>query len=355
MNPEFWKDRKVLVTGHTGFKGAWLAAWLSHMGSRVSGLSLEPEDPNLWQLLQLENRITSHIGDIRDHASIASSLRDGPEVVFHMAAQSLVRQSYADPVETFSTNVTGTVALLQAVSAVPTVRSVVVVTSDKVYENLEEGRPFVETDRFGGADPYSASKGACEIAVWSMYRSLFQSCDTTGIATARAGNVIGGGDWAADRLVPDIVRGCLYGSGKVFLRAPDSIRPWQHVLDPLSGYLTLAEKLFTDPVSYSTGFNFGPAVGNESNVQSVAQGMIAALGKGEIVHAPDANAPDESKVLRLDSSRARKLLGWQPVFDFEQALSVTAEWYAKWHDGADMAAVTESQIDFYNQRLGMRT
>ena len=355
MDPKFWRGRKVLVTGHTGFKGAWLSAWLNQLGSQVSGLSLEPaEGPNLWPLLKLEDQVNSQIGDIRDPVAIRKSLRDDPEIVFHMAAQALVRQSYVDPVDTFSTNVTGTVALLQAISTVPSVRAVVVVTSDKVYENLEEGRPFVETDQVGGSDPYSASKGACEIAVWSIYRSLFKThgSQTVGLATARAGNVIGGGDWADDRLVPDIVRGILQGDGKVHLRAPNSIRPWQHVLDPLNGYLTLAEKLHADPTTHSTGFNFGPAAGNESNVQSVAEGMIAALRKGDIVHEYDANAPGESVVLRLDSSRARKELGWRPVFEFEKALSETANWYADWFDGADMAVVTKEQIKSYNLRLG---
>lgn len=347
MKPEFWAGRKVLVTGHTGFKGAWLSAWLDQLGCKVTGLSLAPDDdPNLWSVLKLSDRVNNIIGDVRDRDVVARALDTEPEIVFHLAAQALVRRSYRDPVNTFSTNVTGTVELLHAVSQTPTVQSVVVVTSDKVYENTEGGQSFVETDRLGGFDPYSASKSACEIAVQSMRQSFF-SPNGAGVATARAGNVIGGGDWSADRLVPDIVRGCLSGHGTVTLRAPASVRPWQHVLEPLYGYMILAERLYDDPAVFSREFNFGPNVGDERDVQSVAEGIVSSLKQGEIVHDVEPDAPKESKVLRLDSSLAIDQLGWRPVFDFEQTVSMTAGWYADWFEGADMRSVTSDQIQHY--------
>lgn len=350
MTPDFWKGRRVLITGHTGFKGAWLAAWLDHLGSHVTGLSHAPEGaPNLWTLLSRDSRVNSVIGDIRDPKALDAAFESEPEIVFHLAAQSLVRRSYVDPVETFSTNVTGTVSVLHAAANAPSVRAVVVATSDKAYENLEEGRPFKETDRFGGSDPYSASKGATELATISMRRSFFAPSGPhpAGVASVRAGNVIGGGDWSEDRLVPDIIRGCLSGDGSVTLRAPASVRPWQHVLEPLHGYCLLAEQLTASPDAYADGWNFGPAFGDEHDVQSVAEGIVKGLKRGKIVHDIDPNAPKESKILRLDARRATEQLGWTPVFDFADTVKVTADWYAKWHAGSDAVDITKQQIDFY--------
>ncbi|MGV6847693.1 MAG: CDP-glucose 4,6-dehydratase [Marinibacterium sp.] len=350
MTPAFWKGKRVLITGHTGFKGAWLAAWLDRVGARVIGLSHAPEgEPNLWSLLDLEGRVTDLTGDIRDPGALDRALADGPDVVFHLAAQSLVRRSYVDPVETFSSNVTGTVAVLHAVAQTPSVRAVVVATSDKAYENLEQGRPFQETDRYGGSDPYSASKGAAEIAVTSMRRSFFAPGGThpAGVASVRAGNVIGGGDWSEDRLVPDIVRGCLSGDGAVTLRAPTSIRPWQHVMEPLRGYVTLAEKLTEAPADFADGWNFGPAYGDEHDVQSVATGIVDGLGQGRIVHDIDPNAPKEARILRLDSRRANDRLGWKPALNFADTVAMTAAWYADWHAGANVTEITQKQIDAY--------
>lgn len=353
MTPAFWKDRKVLVTGHTGFKGAWLTAWLDRMGARVTGLSLAPEGEwNLSRMLGLDVSTTSIIGNICDPHSVEQALAGQPEVVFHLAAQSLVRRSYRDPVETFATNVTGTVALLHAIAQTPSVKSVIVATSDKAYENPEHGRAFVETDPFGGSDPYSASKGATEIAVASMRRSFFSpgGAHTAGVASVRAGNVIGGGDWSEDRLLPDIIRGCLSEQGSVTLRAPASIRPWQHVLEPLRGYIMLAERLADEPARFADGWNFGPEESNECDVGTMAEAIVKALGQGRIVIDADPNAPKEAKVLRLDASRARTRLGWSPLLDFPETVEMTARWYADWHAGRDPAEITGEQIDAYSQK-----
>ena len=245
---------------------------------------------------------------------------------------------------------TGTVALLHKIAQTPSVRAVIVATSDKAYENNNAGRPFRETDRFGGADPYSASKGAAEIAVSAMRRSFFapDGAHAAGVASVRAGNVIGGGDWSEDRLVPDIVRGCLSGSGTVTLRAPNSIRPWQHVLEPLRGYALLAEHLWRDPVGYAEGWNFGPAASAEITVQAMAEGIVAELGQGQIVHDIDPGAPKESKILRLDAQMATQRLGWQPALNLTDTLGLTAKWYAAWHAGGDANEITAGQIDAYS-------
>lgn len=349
MSPGFWSGRRVLVTGHTGFKGAWLTAWLTRLGAHVSGLSLAPEsEPNLWTLLGADTDARSVIGDISDADALSRAFDPVPEIVFHLAAQSLVRRSYRDPVETFATNVTGTVALLHAVSKAPGVRAVVVATSDKAYENVEQGHAFTEGDRFGGADPYSGSKGAAEIAVAAMRRSFFSDGGhAAGVAAVRAGNVIGGGDWSEDRLVPDIVWGCLGETGRVTLRAPGSVRPWQHVLEPLRGYMMLAERLCDAPQDFVEGLNFGPAFGDEHDVQSVAEGIIAGLGRGEIRYDIDPDAPAESKVLRIDARRAGTALGWRPVLNFEHMIALTAEWYSRWHRGEGAAEITFEQIAAY--------
>ncbi|NND17581.1 MAG: CDP-glucose 4,6-dehydratase [Silicimonas sp.] len=354
MTPDFWAGRRVLVTGHTGFKGAWLTAWLDRMDAKVTGLSLAPDvSPNLWELLDLRARGSSVIGDLSNPAALNKAFAGGPEVVVHLAAQSLVRESYNDPVGTFATNVTGTVALLHKIAQTPSVRSVIVATSDKAYENPEHGRAFKEGDPYGGSDPYSASKGACEIATAAMRRSFFApgGAHPAGVASVRAGNVIGGGDWARDRLVPDIVRGCLSGDGTVALRAPGSVRPWQHVLEPLRGYMTLAEHLYHDPETYAAGWNFGPFREDERDVQSVADAIVAALGKGRIIHDIDLSAPKESHVLRLDASRARDRLGWHPVLDFKRTTELTADWYARWHAGGSPAEITAAQIQHYTDLL----
>ena len=352
-----WKGRRVLITGHTGFKGAWLALWLREMGAQVSGLSLPGpvSAPDLFSQLALDD-IADLRGDIRDGALLERVLREQrPEFVFHLAAQSLVRPSYADPVGTFSTNVMGTVALLDAIRRQEGVLGCVVVTSDKCYENREQPRGYRESDPMGGHDPYSASKGAAEIATAAMRRSFFAPCAQNGhpcrIATARAGNVIGGGDWSDQRLVPDIVRGCLGPGGRVVLRAPDAVRPWQHVLEPLHGYLLLAEALLEGREGADSGWNFGPDEDQARPVIDVARALVAALGRGEIVIRPQEADLHEARLLMLDASRARAL-GWRPVWDFEKTIAQTASWYAQEAAGHSPRDLCLAQIEQFSSETG---
>lgn len=354
MTPGFWKGRRVLVTGHTGFKGAWAAAWLDRLGAEVTGYALAPgTEPNLWSLLGLAG-VRSVIADLNDRAALTRTLAEArPEVIVHLAAQALVRRSYRAPVETFASNVLGTVNLLDAARACKDLRAVVVATSDKAYANVEQIWGYRETDPMGGHDPYSASKGACEIAATAMARSFFLPHAAGGhparVATVRAGNVIGGGDWSEDRLVPDILRGCLGPQGSVTLRAPDSVRPWQHVLEPLRGYLMVAERLAAGDDAAASGWNFGPDRRDERAVIAVARALVAALGRGRIIiDAAGATLP-EAKLLRLDCTRARVELGWVPVLGFDDCIRLTAEWYAGWAGGADISRLCLSQIDEYQQ------
>jgi len=359
VNPAFWSGRRVLVTGHTGFKGAWLCLWLTQLGANVSGLSKEPEgEPNLWTLLGLAD-VQHNVGDVRDVSTIEDVLaREQPEIVFHLAAQSLVRRSYRQPIETFSTNVMGVVALLDAISRANSVRASVVVTSDKCYQNLEQNRGYRETDRMGGRDPYSASKGAAEIAAASMRHSFFAPYASDGhpcrIATARAGNVIGCGDWSEDRLIPDIVRGCLRVDRSVLIRSPNSIRPWQHVLEPLRGYLMLAEQLAGGEAGADDGWNFGPDRNDERPVIDVADAIVGALGKGDIEILQDQPDLHEAELLRLDSTKAQKI-GWSTILDFAQTIKMTADWYADWMNGAPPVELCGEQIDSYMKMCGEKS
>lgn len=351
MNPAFWQNRSVLVTGHTGFKGSWLSLWLMEMGAQVSGLALAPEtEPNHFDLLRLQDRMPSTLADINDRAALDAHLATHPpEIVFHLAAQPLVRLSYDRPVETFTTNVVGTANLLDAVRHTDGVKAVVVVTSDKCYENREWAWGYRENEPMGGHDPYSASKGCAELVTASMRRSFFNPAAANAhparIASARAGNVIGGGDWSVDRLVPDIVRGALGQEGIVYLRNPDAVRPWQHVLEPLSGYLRLAERLVEAMPGADDAWNFGPTLGEERRVIEVAKAVVAALGIGRVVvnRAPDA--VHEANLLRLDIAKAQQVLGWRPVLDFERTIAMTASWYAGWRRGDDIAALSRGQIE----------
>ncbi|MGD9800517.1 MAG: CDP-glucose 4,6-dehydratase [Parvularculaceae bacterium] len=355
MKAEFWKGRRVLVTGHTGFKGAWLALWLDNLGARVSGFALAPEtEPNLWRLLDLDARVHSRIADICDRAAVARALdEDKPEIVFHLAAQSLVRRSYREPEETFAANVGGVVTLLHAISQAPSVKATVIATSDKCYENLEEDRPFTEEDRFGGRDPYSASKGCAEIAAAAMRQSFFAPYRKDGasarIATARAGNVIGGGDWSEDRLAPDIVRGCLGPKAQTIIRSPRSVRPWQHVLEPLRGYVMLAERL-ADGADVDGGWNFGPDEKDARTVLEAATKLAASLGRGKIVVEENPDAPHEAKLLRLDAGKAIKSLGWRPALGFDEGIEMTAAWYRAHHAGANARDLTLRQIEDYMRK-----
>jgi CDP-glucose 4,6-dehydratase len=356
VSPEFWAGRRVLVTGHTGFKGAWAALWLMAMGAEVSGLALAPEtEPSLFGLAGLAGRMRSVTADITDIAALDRLMAEArPEVVLHMAAQALVRRSYQDPVGTFQANVTGTVALLHAITRCPDVKAVVVVTSDKAYENFEWSWGYRESDPIGGRDPYSASKGAAEIATAAMRRSYFRPSAAEGhparIATARAGNVIGGGDWAQDRLIPDIVRDCLGPAGAVTIRAPRAVRPWQHVLEPLRGYFMLAEALSADRPDAAAAWNFGPDRQDERPVIEVAEAVVAALGTGSIVRAPEPPKLHEAHLLTLDNSKARAGLGWRPALSFADTVAMTADWYSQWARGGDARSLTLAQIAAYRHR-----
>lgn len=356
MNSEFWNGRRVLLTGHTGFKGGWLAHWLVQMGAKVTGISLAPEtDPNLFELTQLEGDIEHHIFDIVDAAKLNAVFAETqPEIVLHLAAQPLVRRSYRDPIETFSSNAMGTVTLLDAVRKTPSVTACVIVTSDKCYENNEWVWGYRETDAMGGHDPYSASKGVSELITSSMRRSFFKPHDPKGhdakVGSGRAGNVIGGGDFSEDRLVPDIVRGCLGMQGSVELRNPVSLRPWQHVLEPIRGYLMLAERLAEGDEAFAEGWNFGPTDDDTRTVEVVADALVAEIGQGEVIKAPVPDAPHEANLLRLDCAKAHKYLRWLPMLDFDDTIRMTAQWYKAWSDNTDMRAYTLQQLNEYRER-----
>lgn len=325
MFADSYRGRRVLLTGHTGFKGSWLALWLRSLGAIVTGVALRPDtQPNHWGLLALE--MDSREIDIRDAAALAAVVREVcPEVVFHLAAQPLVRASYADPLATWSTNVMGTAHLLEALRSITQLRAVVVVTSDKCYENREWHQAYRETDALGGHDPYSASKAATELLVASYRRAFFEPAGQVLLATARAGNVIGGGDWAADRLIPDLVRAIAAGQ-PLAVRAPGAVRPWQHVLDPLSGYLLLGERLLQGDAQAASAWNFGPGADASHTVAQVLD-QFTRLWPGAAWQHQSGHQVHEAGLLRLDSTRAQAELGWRPVWDIGEALAATARWY----------------------------
>lgn len=349
---DFYAGRRVLVTGHTGFKGSWLLHWLEMLGAQVYGLSADiPTNPSHFELTGLGSAGTTQFRDIRDRTALARTLDEArPEVVFHLAAQPLVLRSYAIPLETLEVNVLGTANLLEAIRAAGAPCAVVVATSDKCYANTGQAIGYREIDPMGGHDPYSMSKGAAELVVASWRDSYFAAPDSAvRLASARAGNVIGGGDWAADRLVPGAVEAIATGR-PVVLRSPDATRPWQHVLEPVGGFLLLAARLAQsgDSQAYAQGWNFGPKPANVRPVRDVAAGLIAAFGKGEVVVEQDPAAPHEAFALALDCDKAHRLLGWHPVWGFGETIARTVEWYARWLAGeADLRAVTRGQIEDY--------
>jgi CDP-glucose 4,6-dehydratase len=355
VNPDQsrWAERSVFVTGHTGFKGTWLTMWLQGLGAKVHGFALDPPtDPSLFEIAQSRSLLESDVRfDVTDLAALATQMKAAaPDVVFHLAAQPLVREGYRDAPRTFAVNTLGTAHVLEAVRRTETVKAVVVVTTDKVYEDIETGRGYRESDRLGGRDPYSASKAAAEI-VAASYRSSYFIGDSGGrvqVATARAGNVVGGGDWAADRLVPDCLRAFQAGH-PVRLRNPDSVRPWQHVLEPLSGYILLAERLQqSDGHAFASAWNFGPDTNDVTPTRGVAELTARLWGPdAQVVLDPPTDAYSETSCLALDSTRARSELGWRPRWSLEQALRETVIWHRAWMDGADMRRACQDQISSY--------
>lgn len=346
MTPSFWANKSLLVTGHTGFKGGWLSLWLTELGANVHGYSLTPSKPSFFEETDLEPRLSSStIGDILDVEKLANVFQDAkPEIVIHMAAQSLVKESYSDPLGTYATNVLGTLNVLEASRHTNTVKSIVNVTTDKCYENREWPWPYRENDPLGGYDPYSSSKACSEIAA-SAYRSSFLANENIHLACVRAGNVIGGGDWADYRLIPDFFR-ALAASDPLVIRNPDAIRPWQHVLEPLAGYLTVAERLFTDGAKYATAFNFGPERSETCSVGDVAD-LLCEKTSGPRWVQDKTLQPHEAQILRLDSSKARSDLNWQPKWSLETALDMTVEWYMGWLQKQSTLEISLSQIREY--------
>ena len=352
MTPDFWRNRSVFLTGHTGFKGAWISFWLERLGAKVTGYALDPTPTHwLYGELGLADRIDDRRGNLNDQACLMGVIESiEPEVVVHMAAQAIVRESYLNPIETYATNVIGTANLLDCLRFQPSVKAVLVVTSDKCYENLETGSPFSEKDRLGGHDPYSSSKACAELVAQAFRDSFFrEKIPTVGLATARAGNVIGGGDGAKDRLIPDAIRAFSKGES-LAVRNPSAIRPWQHVLDPLSGYLSLCEHLYERGQEFNGGWNFGPNEESMVPVSDVLEKVITVFGKGARFHSISGEeAPHEASLLRLDASKAKTKLGWRLRWQLDTAIEETVSWYSNHLDGKDMIDVTAQQIEKYER------
>ena len=352
MSAHFWRGKRVFLTGHTGFKGSWLSIWLHSLGAEVTGYALEPPtDPSLFSLAGVDGLLTSIIADVRDLERLqAEMVHAAPEIVIHMAAQPLVRDSYKIPVETYATNVMGTVHLLEAVRSCPSVRAVVNVTTDKVYENREWLWGYREIEPMGGYDPYSNSKGCSELVTAAYRSSYFNPLDYSrhgvAVATARAGNVIGGGDWANDRLVPDILRAILAGD-PVRIRNPHAIRPWQHVLEPLAGYLLLAERLYVEGVKFAEGWNFGPTEDDFWPVYRMAQTLCDLWGDGASCQIAEGSHPHEATLLKLDSTKARTILNWRPKWDVLLALESIVSWNRALRKNDDLHQLCLLQIEAY--------
>jgi len=356
MNKQFWHNRRVFLTGHTGFKGSWLSLWLQQLHVRLEGFALPipPTQPCLFELAAVKTGMNSFDGDICNYPALQQRLhRFNPEIVIHMAAQPLVRRSYLQPLQTYATNVMGTVNLLEAVRQCPGVKAVLIVTSDKCYANQEWVHGYRETDPVGGDDPYASSKGCAELVTAAYRRSYFtgsndQSC---AIASARAGNVIGGGDWADERLLPDIMRAFLVGN-KVMIRHPQAIRPWQHVFEALHGYLCLCEHLYEQPQRYADAWNFGPAAASHASVATIVEQCSELWGRGAAWQTDNAVQPHENTLLKLDCSKACHYLRWQPQLDLPTAVRWTVDWYQAYQNGKDMRTVCEQQLQEY-QRIIM--
>lgn len=348
INTEFWVDKKILITGHTGFKGGWLSIWLNMLGAKVAGLSLQPSDPCLFKCARVAEGIESHIGDIRDYKLVKNLIgKIEPEIIFHLAAQPLVRYSYINPIETFSTNVMGTVHLMNGVRENSGTRVFINITSDKCYQNNEWEWSYRENEPMGGYDPYSASKGCSELVTTAMRESYFENGECF-LASVRAGNVFGGGDWATDRLIPDIMIAFMQEK-KVMIRNPFAIRPWQHVLDPLCGYMILAQRLWEDGREFAEGWNFGPGQDSELPVSEMADHLACIWGENAEWQAVDTieSVMKEAHSLKLDCSKARERLAWKPHWKLRYGLEKTVEWYQAYSRSEDMRKVTEEQILAY--------
>ena len=353
MQRDFWREKKVLITGHTGFKGAWLASWLNKLGSDVTGFALPPDATQpMYDAIDLASGITSTFGDVNDLDALTAAMKSAaPDIVFHLAAQPLVQLSYQQPVSTFMTNLMGTTHVLEALRVTKTARAAVIITTDKVYQNEEWEWGYREIDRLGGDDPYSASKACAELVTNSYIKSFYQA-DTGGpsIATARAGNVIGGGDWAHNRLVPDIIRS-VKDQGQISLRNPNATRPWQFVLEPLYGYLHLAERLFTGETVSGGGWNFGPERKDAWPVQKMVTTLLNLMNLPAEWDHDNAGFFPEKRLLHLDISKAKDHLDWSPKMDTKDALAMTAEWYLDWMRNADMRQTTHRQIEAYEAMI----
>jgi CDP-glucose 4,6-dehydratase len=347
VNPEFWNNKKVFITGHTGFKGSWLSLWLSSMGAEVKGYALPPEaTPNLFEVAKITELINSELGDIRNlHQLRSGMIGFNPDILIHMAAQPLVRLSYKEPIETYETNVMGTAKVLESARSCENLKSIISVTTDKCYENREWVWGYREDEPMGGFDPYSSSKGCAELLT-SAYRRSFMQDQRIGLASVRAGNVIGGGDWAEDRLIPDILRSFEMNK-PVVIRNPKSIRPWQHVLEPLSGYLVLAEKLYESPDDYAEGWNFGPHDGDAKPVEWILDKMVTLWGEGAFWQLDEGSHPHEAGFLKLDISKAKSRLNWKPTWHLQFTLERIVKWHQSWMNNKDMQAVCLNEIDKY--------
>jgi CDP-glucose 4,6-dehydratase len=348
----FWQDKKVFLTGHTGFKGSWLSLWLHSLGAKVYGYALKPPTSiNLFTEANIHTFLESNtIADIRDMTQLEKSIKNAqPDIVIHMAAQPLVRQSYIDPVETYSTNVMGTVSLMEAVRNNSSVKVILNVTTDKCYENRERILPYHESEAMGGYDPYSSSKGCSEL-ITSAYRRSFFAESNVAVASARAGNVIGGGDWAVDRLIPDILRS-ISEDHPVMIRNPNAIRPWQHVLEPLNGYLQLTQKLYHEGIKYAEGWNFGPNINDAQSVKWIVEELIQQWGDGARWQFDDESHPHESNYLNLDSTKAQVHLDWHPKWNLNQTLNSIVSWHKAHQCGDNMQEFSLEQIsDFQGNK-----
>jgi CDP-glucose 4,6-dehydratase len=348
VSPTFWKNKRVFLTGHTGFKGSWLSMWLQEMGAHVKGFSLAPHTtPNLFHEAKVKEGMESEIGDIRDLQLITESMCDfDPEIVIHMAAQPLVRLSYSEPVETYATNVMGTIHVLEAARKCKNLKSIVAITTDKCYENKEWPWGYRENEPMGGHDPYSSSKGCCELLIASYRNSFFNTPESASLASVRAGNVIGGGDWSDDRLIPDILK-AFEKSEPAVVRNPLSTRPWQHVLEPLSGYLVLAEKLYQDGDQFAEAWNFGPRDEDCQSVAYILDKMIATWDQGAS-WVMDANShPHEAGFLKLDCSKAKQKLHWEPKWNLEFTLTSIVKWHKAFLQNENIRLICQNEIQSY--------